>query len=61
MHIDRTKINFMPLIRGPLWDQKSVPRHVYASVESLLLRYETDPSAIPPCCRNPSALESHRR
>jgi acetoacetate decarboxylase len=53
MHIDRTMINFMPLIRGPLWDQKSVPRHVYASVESLLLRYETDPGAIPPLLPEP--------
>ena len=53
MHIDRTKINFMPLIRGPLWDQKSLPRHVYASVESLLLQYETDPDAIPPLLPEP--------
>jgi acetoacetate decarboxylase len=53
MHIDRTKINFMPLIRGALWDQKSVPRHVYASVESLMLQYETDPDAIPPLLPEP--------
>jgi len=46
MQIDRTKINFMPLIGGPLWDQNKLPRHAYASVESLLLQYETDPDAI---------------
>ena len=48
MQIDRSKINFMPLIRGPLWDQKNLPWHVYASVKSLMLNYETDPDAIPP-------------
>ena len=53
MQIDRTKINFMPLIRGPLWDQKNLPRHVYASVESLMLQYETDPDAIPPLLPEP--------
>lgn len=53
MNIDRTKINFMPLIRGPLWDRKSLPRHVYANVESLLLQYETDPDAIPPLLPEP--------
>lgn len=53
MKIDRTKINFMPLIRGPLWDQKNLPRHVYASVESLVLQYETDPDAIPPLLPEP--------
>jgi acetoacetate decarboxylase len=46
MQIDRTKINLMPLIRGPLWDQQRRPSHVYASVESLMLVYETDPDAI---------------
>src|SRR3990172_4953528 len=53
MKIDRTKINFMPLIRGPLWDQKYLPRHVYASVESLVLQYETDPDAIAPLLPEP--------
>lgn len=53
MQIDRSKINFMPLIRGPLWDQKSLPRHVYATVESLMLQYETDPDAIPPLLPEP--------
>ena len=53
MQIDRTKINFMPLIRGPLWDQKNLPRHVYASVESLVLQYETDPDAISPLLPEP--------
>lgn len=53
MQIDRTKINLMPLIRGPLWDQKDVPRHVYASVESLMLQYETEPDAIPPLLPEP--------
>jgi acetoacetate decarboxylase len=53
MRIDRTKINFMPLVRGPLWDQKSLPRHVYASVESLMLQYETEPDAIPPLLPEP--------
>ena len=56
MQIDRSKINFMPLIRGPLWDQKSLPRHVYATVESLLLQYETDPDAIPPLLPEPFRL-----
>src|SRR4030042_1510457 len=53
MHIDRTKINFMPLIRGPPRDQMSLPRHVYASVESLLLQYETDPDAVAPLLPDP--------
>lgn len=53
IQIDRSKINFMPLIRGPLWDQKDLPRHVYASVESLVLNYETDPDAIPPLLPEP--------
>jgi acetoacetate decarboxylase len=53
MQIDRTKINFMPLIRGPLWDQSNLPRHVYASQETLMLQYETDPKAIPPLLPEP--------
>ena len=53
MQIDHTKINFMPLIRGPLWGQDNLPRHVYASVESLMLQYETDPDAIPPLLPEP--------
>jgi acetoacetate decarboxylase len=53
MQIDRTKINLMPLILGPLWDQKNLPKHVYASVESLMLQYETDPAAIPPLLPEP--------
>jgi len=47
MQIDRTKINFMPLIRGPLWDLNNIPGHVYTRVESLMLQFETDPDAIP--------------
>ena len=43
----------MPLIRGPLWDQQHRPSHVYASVESLMLVYETDPDAIPSLLREP--------
>jgi acetoacetate decarboxylase len=53
MQIDRTKINFMPLIRGPLWGQENLPKHIYASVESLMLQYETDPDAIPPLLPEP--------
>jgi len=53
MQIDYSKINFMPLIRGPLWGQENLPRHVYASVESLMLQYETDPDAIPPLLPKP--------
>ena len=53
MQIDRTKIYFMPLIRGPLWDQNNLPKHNYASVESLMLQYETDPDAIPPLLPEP--------
>ena len=53
MQIDRNKINFMPLIRGPLWDLKNLPKHNYARVESLMLQYETDPDAIPPLLPEP--------
>lgn len=53
MQIDRTKIHMMPLIRGPLWDQKNLPKHRYASVESLMLQFETDPDAIPPLLPEP--------
>jgi hypothetical protein len=53
MQIDRTKINFMPLIRGPLWDQDNLPKHNYASVESLMLQYETDPDVISPLLPEP--------
>jgi acetoacetate decarboxylase len=53
MKIDRTKMNLMPLIRGPIWDQKNLPGSVYASVESLMLQYETDPEAIPPLLPDP--------
>lgn len=53
MKIDRTKIYLMPLIRGPLWDQKDIPSHEYASVESLMLQFETDPDAIPPLLPEP--------
>ena len=53
MQIDRTRINFMPLIRGPLWDLKKLPRQNYASVESLMLQYETDPDAILPLLPEP--------
>lgn len=53
MQIDRNRINFMPLIRGPLWDLKDLPGHQYAWVESLVLQYETDPEAIPPLLPEP--------
>jgi hypothetical protein len=53
MQIDRDKINFMPLIRGPLWDQNDLRGHVYADVETLMLQYETDPDAIPPLLPEP--------
>jgi len=53
MQIDRSKINFMPLIRGPLWDQEKLPQSVYASVESLVIQYETDADAIPPLLPEP--------
>lgn len=53
MQIDRTKINIMPLILGPLWDQNNLPQHHYASVESLMVQYETDPEAIPPLLPEP--------
>lgn len=53
MQINRSKINFMPLIRGPLWDTKNVPKQRYAIVESLMLQYETDPDAIPPILPEP--------
>ncbi len=53
MKIDRTRINLMPLIRGPLWDQKKLPKHYYASVEDLVLEYETDPDTIPPLLPEP--------
>lgn len=47
MTLDRNQINMMPLIRGPLWHRNNPPKHQYASVESLILQYETDPDAIP--------------
>ncbi|MGW8315933.1 MAG: acetoacetate decarboxylase family protein [Bacteroidales bacterium] len=53
MKIDREKINFMPLIRGPLWDQKDLPRQNYESTESLMLQYETDPESISPLLPEP--------
>ncbi len=53
MQIDRSKINFMPLINGPLWDQKKRPPACYASLEALSLQYETDPGAIAPLLPEP--------
>jgi acetoacetate decarboxylase len=53
MQIDRTKINLMPLIRGPLWEQENIPGSNYASVDSIMLQYETDPDAIPPLLPEP--------
>ena len=53
MKIDRSKINLMPLIRGPLWDMSHLPRHEYASVETLMLQFETDRDAIPPLLPEP--------
>jgi hypothetical protein len=43
----------MPLIRGPLWDQNNLPKNKYASVESLVIQYETDPEAVPPLLPDP--------
>lgn len=53
MQIDNKKVNFMPLIRGPLWDQNNLPKHMYKNVEMLMLVYETDPEAIPPLLPEP--------
>jgi acetoacetate decarboxylase len=53
MQIDRSKINIMPLIRGPMWEQAKPPKQVYARVESIMLEYETDPDAIPPFLPEP--------
>ena len=53
MIIDRSKINFLPLIRGPLWDLKHLPKHIYSSVETLMLQFETDRDAIPPLLPEP--------
>ena len=53
MKIDRTKMNFMPLILGALWDQEAVPERIYSKVESMMLQYETDPDAIPPLLPEP--------
>jgi hypothetical protein len=53
MQINRNKINFMPLIRGPLWDLDDLPRHVFASTESIMFQFETDPDAIPPLLPDP--------
>jgi acetoacetate decarboxylase len=53
MKIDRTKINFMPLAMGPIYDQKNLPGSVYKSIEALVLQYETDPAAIPPLLPEP--------
>jgi acetoacetate decarboxylase len=53
MQINRSRINIMPLIRGPLWDQNNLPRNVYANVESLILQFETEPDAIPPLLPEP--------
>lgn len=48
MKIDPTSAYSMPLIGGPLWDQKNPPKSVYSTIEVLMLQYETDPAAIPP-------------
>lgn len=61
MHIDRTKMNFMPLIMGPLWDQKVPPRQLYRSLELLSLEYETDPGAIAPLLPEPFKLGKRPR
>ncbi len=53
MKIDRTKINFMPLIGGPIYDQDNIPGSIYASIESLMLQYQTDAEAIPPLLPEP--------
>jgi len=53
MQIDRSKINLMPLVRGPLWDQDKIPGMKYASMESLALAYETEPEAIAPLLPEP--------
>jgi len=53
MKIDHSKIYFMPLIRGPLWDLKNIPKSEYTSVETLMLQFETDRDAIPPLLPEP--------
>ena len=53
MDIDRSKIQLMPLIRGPLWDVGKAANLVFQSVESLMLVYETEPDAIPPLLPEP--------
>jgi acetoacetate decarboxylase len=53
MKIDRSKINLMPLISGPIYDQQNIPPAVYSRVESIMLSYETDPAAISPLLPEP--------
>ena len=58
MQIDRTKINMMPLIMGPLYEPRRRLCPVYCDVESLLLQYKSDPDAIRallPECYAPAA------
>jgi len=43
---------------GATLDKKNIRSHVYASVETLMLQYETDPDSIPYCSRNLSSLAS---
>lgn len=47
MKIDRSKINLMPLILGGIYDQQNIPEAVYSRVETVMLKYDTDPEAIP--------------
>jgi acetoacetate decarboxylase len=53
MKIDRTKLNIMPLILGPVRDLEDLPGNNYASVESLMITFETNPDAIPPLLPEP--------
>lgn len=51
MQIDRSKLNCMPLILGPV--KESRLRSVYTHVETIMLEVETDPEAIPPLLPEP--------
>lgn len=51
MQIDRSKIYGMPLILGPVRENRL--RNVYTHVETIMLEFETDPDAIPPLLPEP--------
>jgi len=53
MKLDSDKVYSMPLIMGPLFDQKNRPGNVYSEVENLILQFRTSRDAaavlIPDC------------